>query len=83
MPRKRHPNKAIEQAIRQAEREGWGFRAPGKSSHAFGILQCPHEAPDCRCGIYCQFSVWRTPRNSEAEARRILRAVNNCRYRKK
>ncbi|RPH93075.1 MAG: hypothetical protein EHM68_16225 [Lysobacterales bacterium] len=78
MARKKHPNKAIEGSIRYAERHGWTLKPAGKSAHAFGILKCPHNDRDCRCGVFCQASIWSTPRSPEAMARQIRRMVANC-----
>lgn len=76
--RKKHKNKEIERAIKFAEKYGWGFRKAKGAAHPFGILRCPHNDYHCRCGIYCQISVWSTPKTPEAHARKIRRAVENC-----
>lgn len=78
MPRKRHPIKEIEQAIRYAERHGWSLRAARRSSHCFGILKCPHNDRECHCGVFCQASVWSTPANPQAHARSLQRIVRGC-----
>jgi len=78
LTRKRHPNKEIESAIQFAEENSWTFKPPGKSAHAFGILKCPHNDRECRCGRFCKASVWRTPRSSENEAGKIRKVVENC-----
>ena len=78
--RKRHQNKEIERAIQFAESLGWRVRKASGAAHPFGVLRCPHNSKKCRCGVFCQVSVWSTPRNPVAHARRILRAVENCIY---
>ncbi len=78
--RKRHPHKAIEQSIRYAEKTGWRFIPAGKSAHAWGLLQCPNNDGNCRCGRFCQNCVWSTPRNPEAHARQIRKWVDSCIY---
>jgi hypothetical protein len=76
MRRDRHPDKDIEAAIRYAEALGWRFRKAG--GHAFGRLLCPWNDADCRCGEFCQISVWSTPRSAWAHAAQIRRAVDGC-----
>jgi hypothetical protein len=78
LSRKRHPIKEIEAALRFAEAEGWVFRKAKSSSHAFGVMRCPHNTKECRCGIYCQFSVWSTPKSPEAHARKIRKVIHRC-----
>jgi hypothetical protein len=71
-----HPDKTIEEAIRHAEGHGWSWIKA--SGHAWGILRCPWNDEACRCGEFCQVSIWSTPRNAEAHARQIRRAVDKC-----
>ena len=82
MARKQHTSKEIEREIQFAEKKGWRLRPPGKSAHCFGILMCPHNDKDCRCGVYCQVSVWGTPKNPSNDARKIRRVVENCIHQK-
>ncbi len=77
--RTRHPNKEIEQAVRYAEEAGWRF-STGRG-HCFGYLRCPWNDDTCRCGEFCQFSIWSTPRSPENHARQIRRLVDHCKYR--
>ena len=72
--RPRHPNKEIENALAYAETQGW--RVIPLSGHAWGKIQCPWNDADCRCGTFCQVSVWSTPRVPEHMAHYILRVVN-------
>jgi hypothetical protein len=74
--RPRHPNKEIEAAVTHAEDAGWTWIA-GKG-HAWGLLLCPWNDKDCRCGTFCRFSIWSTPRSPENHARMIVRLVNGC-----
>ena len=69
----RHPNKHIRAAIANAESLGWTFRKSGRSGHAFGSLLCPRGARDG-----CNIAVYSTPRNPEAHANRVRRAVDAC-----
>ena len=78
MTRKRHPNKEIESAIQFAEENDWTIKSAGKSAHAFAILRCPHNDLMCRCGRFCQASIWRTPKRPENDAKKIRKAVENC-----
>jgi hypothetical protein len=76
VPRSRHPNPHIEQALRYAESKGWRVEPTGKSCHAWGRLYCPHDDPECRCGEFCVTSISSTPRNPETHARQIRRRVD-------
>ncbi len=69
MPRSRHPNKEIEDAVAYAEAEGWTLRKLGH----WGRLFC---AQADRNG--CQVGVNGTPRNPGTHARQIIRAINRC-----
>ncbi|MBF0137975.1 MAG: hypothetical protein H7833_17620 [Magnetococcus sp. DMHC-1] len=71
----KHPIKEIRSAIEHAIDKGWKFDKA--SGHAFGILKCPTNKK-CRNGVYCQFSVWSTPKDPEEHARAIRRAVDQC-----
>lgn len=74
--RPRHPSKEIEAAVAFAEAEGWTWiKAKG---HAWGRLRCPFNDPACRCGEFCQQSVWSTPRDPDSHARAIRRIVEGC-----
>lgn len=74
--RLRHPNKEIEKALAFAETQGW--RVVPLKGHAWGKIQCPWNEKDCRCGTFCQVSVWSTPRVPEDMASKIHRAVEGC-----
>lgn len=69
MRRPRHPSKEIEEAVAYAESKGWVFRKQGH----WGRLYCAQADRDG-----CQIGVNGTPRNAEAHARQIIRAVNRC-----
>ena len=71
MGRPRHPDKHIEAAIHYAESLGW--KVVLSNGHAWGRLFCPKST---RQG--CIVSVWSTPRNPFAHARRIRREVDMC-----
>jgi len=68
---KSHPNRHIREAVNYAIQHGW--RLVESKGHPWGILFCPHGQ---RGG--CQISVYSTPRNPEAHARRIRREVDTC-----
>jgi hypothetical protein len=76
MARTRHPKKEIEAALRHAEDNGWEVKVGG--SHAWGKIYCPYNDAECRCGEFCITSVWSTPKNAEAHARKLKRVVDNC-----
>jgi hypothetical protein len=71
MARARHPNKAIEAAIAEAESRGWRVQVGG--SHAWGFLYCPETS---RTG--CRVPVFSTPRNPESHAQGIRRKLARC-----
>lgn len=48
MPRKPHPKKEVEAAIRHAESKGWRVEVGG--GHAWGKMYCPYNNELCRCG---------------------------------
>lgn len=64
-----HPNKHIREAIQYAQTNGWRYDERGKS-HKKGTLYCS-------CGVCVKF-VYGTPRNPEAHANQIRRAVDAC-----
>ena len=74
--RPRHPNKEIENALAYAEKNGW--RVVLLKGHAWGKIQCPWNDAECRCGTFCQASVWSTPRVPEHMAHNIRRVVDGC-----
>lgn len=80
MARKRHPKKEIEAAVQYAEAQGW-IVVEGRG-HCWGMLRCPRNDAECRCGAFCMISVWSTPRVSENEARKIRRVVDGCIHRR-
>ncbi|TYC57557.1 hypothetical protein FMN52_13475 [Marinobacter sp. BW6] len=76
MPRKRHANKDIEEAVAYAELHGW--RIEIRKGHAWGRMYCPLNTKDCRCGEFCVASIWSTPKNTQNHAKQIRRIVDNC-----
>ena len=78
--RSRHPDKAIEAALRALETRGWTIeKAKGRSAHAWGFALCPANAgAECRGGVFCRMSVWSTPRNPAAHARALMRQAGGC-----
>ena len=71
MARPAHPRKEIEAAVVYAEALGWTVKL--SNGHAWGRMKCP-----CHTREGCQLSVWSTPRNPEAHARQLRRAVDRC-----
>jgi hypothetical protein len=76
MPRKSHPKKDIEQALKYAEEKGWIIKVG--SSHAWGQMLCPYNNENCRFGKFCQISIWSTPSNPQRHIRQIRKAVDKC-----
>ena len=76
MPRSRHPDKEIEQAVAYAEEQGWTL-VPIKG-HAWGRLYCAHHDRDG-----CKVSVWSTPKSTGNHARALVRAVDRCPHRER
>jgi len=71
--RPKHPNDAIERAIRYAEQQGWRVVKSSGKAHAWGRLFCPRATREgCSVGVYS------TPKNAENHARHIRRAVDRC-----
>jgi len=68
--RPRHSIKEVEAAVQYAEAMGW--RCDHPRGH-WGRLFCAHADRDG-----CQVGVNGTPRNAEAHARQIKRAVDRC-----
>jgi len=78
MPRKKHPKPEIEAAVQYAERKGWTCEKAGDSAYAWGKLKCPYNDKVCRCGKFCQNSIWSTPRSPSNHAKAIKKWVDNC-----
>jgi len=76
MPRKPHPKKEVEAAIRYAESKGWRVEMGG--SHAWGKMYCPYNNEFCRCGEFCITSIWSTPKNPMNHGKQLRRVVKNC-----
>jgi hypothetical protein len=71
MGRPKHPNKDIEAAVQYAESVGWSVKM--SNGHAWGRLLCPMSTREG-----CIISVWSTPKDPFAHARRIRRDVDMC-----
>ena len=74
--RKKHPDKEIEATIRYAETQGW--QVIKCTGHAWCILRCPYHDQECRCGQFCQMSVWSTPKDAGRHARQLQRKIDGC-----
>lgn len=79
MPRQKHPNKAIEAALRYAEENGWTIEKSGRG-HCWGQMLCPKNSTACRNGIHCRQSIWSTPRVPENHARDLVKVVDKCQF---
>ena len=77
MSRKKHTSKEIEAVLRELEHLGWTVTA-SKRGHAWGFLRCPKNDKDCRCGEFCQMSVWSTPRNPQQHAKQLKQKALSC-----
>lgn len=77
--RKKHAIKEIEEVLSYAEAEGWTIVISARG-HAWGLLRCPHNSPKCRCGDFCQMSVWSTPRNPQNHAKQLKNRIDGCTY---
>jgi len=78
MARTKHPDKDIEKALRYAESKSWLIAKTTGSSHCWGFMRCPKNNTGCWNGIYCQTSIWSTPRSSGNHAKAIRRNVDRC-----
>ena len=78
MPRRRHPSKHVEKALRHAEAHGWRIENLEPRAHGWGTMYCPHDDARCRCGVFCMKVVWGTPAVPENLARQIRRVVDGC-----
>ncbi|MGB7933154.1 MAG: hypothetical protein WCH04_13180 [Gammaproteobacteria bacterium] len=74
--RKKHPDKEIEDTVCYAETQGW--QVIKCSGHAWGLLRCPYHDQECRCGQFCQMSVWSTPKDPGRHARQLRRKIDGC-----
>lgn len=71
-----HPDDDIQRAIDHALARKWTLHQA--TGHAWGILRCPDNSSDCRCGEFCQISVWSTPKVPRNHANHIRRVVDRC-----
>lgn len=78
MPRRRHPGRVIESALKHAEHHGWRVETLGPRAHGWGKMYCPHNDPDCRCGAFCIKVIWSMPAVPEDLARQIRRVLDGC-----
>jgi len=77
MSRKKHQSKAIESALKYAEKNGWTVLDSGKAAHSCHIMRCATNSK-CRGGDYCSKSIWSTPRSAETHSRQIKQIVDKC-----
>jgi hypothetical protein len=78
MKRRRHPNKDVEAVLRELETLGWSVTVRSSKGHAWGLLRCPNNDKECRCGEYCQMSVSSTPQNPRSHAAKLRGKALGC-----
>ena len=78
MAEKKHSKKEVQVAIEYAESKGSRIELSKGSSHAWGMMYCPYNSEDYRCGEYCISSIWSTPRSSGNHAKQIRKIVDRC-----
>jgi hypothetical protein len=78
--RKRHPKKDVEKVLSHLESIGWVVEVRHSSGHAWGLLRCPNNDHDCRCGEFCQMSISSTPQNPASHAAKLENKALSCIY---
>ncbi|QKV18685.1 hypothetical protein [Oricola thermophila] len=78
MPRSRHPKKEVEAVLRELEALGWTVVRRHGKGHAWGLLRCPKPTEECRCGQYCQMTVFSTPQNAANHAAKLRSKAMAC-----
>jgi len=76
LARKRHTSKEIEAVLQELEGLGWTV-VEGRG-HAWGLLRCPANSKECRCGEFCQMSVWSTPKDPQRHANKLRQKALAC-----
>ncbi|MEP7453066.1 hypothetical protein [Phyllobacterium sp. SB3] len=77
MSRDRHPKKEVENVLRELEALGWSVETRG-GGHAWGLLKCPANSDDCRCGKFCQMTINSTPQNPGNHAAKLKQKALGC-----
>ena len=80
MGRKRHPKKDVEAVLMELEALGWTVQVRHSTGHAWGLLRCPNNDRDCRCGEFCQMSISSTPQNPANHAAKLKSKALSCIY---
>ena len=78
MDRYRHPKKEVEKVLRELEGLGWTIQVRHGKGHAWGLLRCPKPSEDCRCGQYCQMTIFSTPQNPGRHAAKLRQKALGC-----
>lgn len=78
MTRERHPKKEVEEVLRELEALGWTVVKRNGKGHAWGLLRCPANREDCRCGQYCQMTINSTPQNPGSHAAKLRDKALGC-----
>ena len=72
--RSRHPNKEIEDALRELEAAGWRVEMASRA-HRWGVVRCPEHSREGH-----QHSVYSTPRSPSAHARLLRKYGQRCEH---
>jgi hypothetical protein len=78
LARSRHSKKEVEKVLEELEALGWTVVKRNGKGHAWGLLRCPKPTEDCRCGKFCQMSIWSTPKNADKHAADLRRKALAC-----
>lgn len=73
MARPTHPDKDIEDALRDFESAGWSVEKSGARAHIWGRAKCPAN----RRGA-CSVSVYSTPKSGQNHAKNLRKALRIC-----
>lgn len=76
--RRRHSKKEVEQVLQELEEFGWVVEVRNSKGHAWGLLRCPSNDKECRCGEYCQMSISSTPQNPSRHAAKLKDKALSC-----
>ncbi|KZK85930.1 hypothetical protein PsAD13_01060 [Pseudovibrio sp. Ad13] len=80
MGRRRHAKKEVEAVLCELEELGWTVRLRNGKGHAWGLLLCPFNDEQCRCGEFCQMSISSTPQNPSTHAAKLKKKALSCIY---
>ena len=78
MPRRRHPDRDVENALKYAEQHGWRIHVLSGHAHAWGRMYWPDECMRCGRPRHRMLSVASTLRNAPDHAADLRRSVRRC-----